>query len=405
MKRILISAFACQPNKGSEFNVSWNWPLGLAKLGYEVHCLTLRTNQQAIEEVETPPNLYFEYVELPLGLEAMHKLSEGLLYVHYIMWQWLAYRHAKALHKKLKFEVVHHVSWGSIQLGSFLYKLDAPFIFGPTGGGQKAPEAFKDYFLGYWKSEIRREKVTDLLMKYSPSCKKMIRNAQIVIAANEESRQLVNEIGAKNCYLSMDHGLPDDFYPDNFTPKQPIPGSLKLLWVGRFMPRKGVLLNLDVMIRLKKYPNITLTIVGDGEMKEDIIKKIKDNGLEDTVKMTGMIPYREVREYYTTSDVFFFTSLRDSCPAQLTESMAFGLPVVTLNLHGQGLMVNDETGIRCSVVTPGQTINELEEAIIDLYHNPAKVTKMSQAAYDFAREQTWAARIKSIVENYYPVQP
>ncbi len=54
MKRILISAFACQPNKGSEFNVSWNWPLGLAKLGYEVHCLTLRTNQPAIEEVETP---------------------------------------------------------------------------------------------------------------------------------------------------------------------------------------------------------------------------------------------------------------------------------------------------------------------------------------------------------------
>ncbi len=52
--------------------------------------------------------------------------------------------------------------------------------------------------------------------------------------------QLVNEIGAKNCYLSMDHGLPDDFYPDNFTPKKPTPGSLKLLWVGRFMLRGRV---------------------------------------------------------------------------------------------------------------------------------------------------------------------
>ncbi len=99
-------------------------------------------------------------------------------------------------------------------------------------------------------------------------------------------------------------------------------------------------------------------------MKDDVIKKIKDNGLEDTVKMTGMIPYREVREYYADSDVFFFTSLRDSCPAQLTEAMAFGLPIVTLNLHGQGLMVNDETGIRCSAVTPGQTVNELKKLLL-----------------------------------------
>jgi len=160
-----------------------------------------------------------------------------------------------------------------------------------------------------------------------------------------------------------------------------------------------------VMIRLKKYPNITLTIVGDGEMKEDIVKKIKDNGLEDTVKLTGMIPYSEVREYYATSDIFFFTSLRDSCPTQLTESMAFGLPILTLNLHGQGFVVNDETGIRCSVETPEKTIDELEKAILDLYQNPEKVTKMSQAAYDFARAQTWSSRIGSLVKKHYPVQP
>ena len=405
MKKILISAFACQPNKGSEFNINWNWAVGLARLGYEVHCLTLRTNRPAIEEVEVPENLHFEYVELPFGLQAIHEISEGFLYLHYIMWQWHAYQRAKKLHKKLKFELVHHVGWGSIQLGSFLYKLDAPFIFGPAGGGQKAPEAFKDYILGYWKSEVKRDKVTGWLTNYGPSCKKMLRNADTVIACNPESLQLVKDIGAKNVHLSMDHGLQDDFYPENFVAKTPVPGTLKLLWVGRFMPRKAVLLNLDVMIRLKKYPNVTLTIVGDGEMKEDIIKKIKDNDLENTVKLTGMIPYSEVRNYYATSDIFFFTSLRDSCPTQLTESMAFGLPILTLNLHGQGFVVNDETGIRCSVETPEKTIDELEAAILDLYNNPEKVTKMSQAAYDFARRQTWSSRIGSLVKQHYPVQP
>src|SRR5437588_7143052 len=177
MKRILISAFACHPNKGSEFNINWNWAVGLARMGFEVHCLTLGSNRPFIEQVETPKNLHFQYVTAPLGLEAIHKWSEGALYVHYILWQWLAYKKGKRLHKKLKFEVVHHVGWGSIQLGSFLYKLDAPFIFGPAGGGQKAPVAFKEYFRQYWASEVKRDKVTDLLTNYGPSCKKMLRSA------------------------------------------------------------------------------------------------------------------------------------------------------------------------------------------------------------------------------------
>src|SRR6185312_1944966 len=274
MKRILISAFACQPNKGSEYNINWNWAVGLAKMGFEVHCLTLRSNRPLIEKVRTPENLHFHWVELPLKLQVIHKFTQAGLYLHYILWQRLAYKKAKALHKRLNFEVAHHVGWGSIQLGSFLYKLGTPFIFGPAGGGQKAPEAFKEYFLGYWKDEVRREKLSAFLTSFAPSCKKMLGNADVVIAANPESLHLVKEMGAKNCYVSMDHGLQDDFYPENFKAKTPAPGTLKLVWVGTFMPRKGVLLNLDVMARLKDYPGITLTIVGDGAMKKEIVRKI-----------------------------------------------------------------------------------------------------------------------------------
>ncbi|HTI61596.1 glycosyltransferase family 4 protein [Mucilaginibacter sp.] len=403
MKKVLLSVFACQPKKGSEFSNGWNWAIGLANKGYEVHCLTLRTNRPFIEEVEAPANLHFHYVEMPFKLQAMHRWSQPTLYLHYIMWQRLAYKIAKRLHKKFKFDLAHHISWGSPQMGSFLYKLDIPFIFGPAGGGQKAPEAFKKYFLGHWASEIKREKVSDFLVKNNPACKKMLRNAHAVIASNQETVEFVKDIGAKNVSLSIDHALPDSFFPEKFTPKIPVPGTLKMLWVGRFMPRKGLLMTLDVMTRLKAYPNITLTIVGDGEMKEDIIKKINDDGLGDTVTMTGMIPYEQVREYYSSCDVFFFTSLRDSCPAQLTEAMAFGMPVVTINLHGQGFVVNDDTGLRCNCDTPEIAINELEKGIMDLYNNPAKVTKMSQAAFEFARKQTWAARIDELVKRHYPV--
>jgi glycosyltransferase involved in cell wall biosynthesis len=403
MKKVLISAFACQPNKGSEFSNGWNWPVRLANMGFEVHCITLLSHRPFIETVEVPSNLHFHYVQMPLRLQAMHKWSQATMYLHYVLWQRLAYKHAKKLHKKLKFDVVHHVSWGSIQMGSFLYKLDAPFIFGPAGGGQKAPEAFKKYFMGWWSAEVKREKVADWLISNNPACKKMLRKAYSVIVANRETMDLVKSIGAKNCSIAFDHAVPDNFFPEAFIPKAPEPGKLKLVWVGRFMPRKALLMTLDVMARLKNYPNITLTVLGDGEMKDEVVKKIKEDGLENTVELKGMVPFEEVRNYYSSHDVFFFNSLRDSGPSQLIDAMAFGLPVVTINLHGQGSIVSDATGIRVECDTPEIAIDGLEKAIIYLYNNPERITEMSKAAYEFARKQTWSSRLETLVKEHYPV--
>ena len=111
MKRILISAFACQPNRGSEYNINWNWAVGLAKLGYEVHCLTMGSNRPSIESVETPKNLHFQYVTAPLGLQVMQSFLKAD-YMYITSSGNGCYRKGKKLHKKLKFEVVHHVGWG-----------------------------------------------------------------------------------------------------------------------------------------------------------------------------------------------------------------------------------------------------------------------------------------------------
>jgi hypothetical protein len=84
--------------------------------------------------------------------------------------------------------------------------------------------------------------------------------------------------------------------------------------------------------------------------------------------------------------------------------MAYGLPLVTLNLHGQRFVVSDKTGIRCKCDTPEIAVEELRKAILYLYNNPEKVTEMSEAAYDFARKQTWASRISTLVKDCYPAE-
>lgn len=401
MQKVLLSAFSCNPYEGSESLFGWNWSNGLVKEGFEVHTLTREISKSDIEKHTKIENLYFHFIRLPFGLERLYSFSQPTMYLYYFIWQWFAFLEAKKLQKYHKFHRIHHVSWGSLQQGSFLYKINVPFIYGPAGGGQKAPVVFKKYFAAGWSSEVKREKISAFLIKFNPACKKMLKKASAVLVSNPDSFELVKSVGSKVVFNTLDAALPSDFFPNNFKPKVTLEGSLKLLWIGRLMPRKGVLLVLEVMEKLKSYPGITLTIVGDGEQRELLKEGIERLGLQNTVFWKGKVPFEEVKNYYAQNDVFFFTSLRDSGPSQLIEAMAYGLPVVTLNLHGQAVIVNNQTGIRCSIEQPDRTIAELEQGILSLYNNPKLVYNMSQNAHNFALDQTWDKKISKIVSEFY----
>ena len=401
MDKILLSAFDCDPSKGSEPGYGWNWASGLAKKGFEVHCLTRVTGKAEIEKQHIPENLHFHYLTLPFGLEGLFELSVPGQYAYYMTWQWLAYRKAKVLNRRFNFRLAHHATWGSAQMGSHMYKLGIPFIFGPVGGGQAAPAAFKKYFLDHWAAEGKRAKISSLLLRFNPACKNMCRKAQTILVSNPDTYEMLKSIGAKNIEYSLDASLPEGFYPVQKIIKKTTGGKLNLLWTGSIRPRKGTLLLLDVMKELKEYKDIVLTVVGDGEMREEFLEKLKNDQLQDSVIWKGQVPYNEIKKYYENNDVFFMTSLRDSGPSQLIEAMAYGMPVVTLDLHGQGFIVNDQTGIRCNTETPEIAIQDLKNAILKLAFDPALVAQMSVAAFEFASHQNWGEKIDTVITKYY----
>ena len=401
MKKILLSAFSCSPLEGSEPSYGWHWSIGLAGKGFEVHTITRTTNRKHIESSSNIENLNFHYLALPLGLEYLYSYSQATMYLYYILWQWMAYRLAKKLQRIHSFHRVHHVSWGSIQQGSFLYKLGVPFIFGPTGGGQVAPSEFKNYFLSYWRSEVKREIVSSLLIRFNPGCRNMLKKASLILVSNKETEVMALKNGAQKVIPFIDAALPPNFFPKSFVLRSPQKGKLKLLWVGRFLPRKGLMLVLEVMNELRNHGGITLTIVGDGEMRKAVYDKIKEWQLQSSIHLVGVVAYENVREYYLSHEAFLFTSLRDSCPLQLIEAMAYNLPIITLDLHGQGQIVTSETGIKITLSDPKTVVKELATAIIDLSNNPRKYQDLSMSAYEFAREQMWDDKINDTVKRFY----
>jgi glycosyltransferase involved in cell wall biosynthesis len=355
---ILLSAYACRPNAGTEPGIGWNWAVHLAGAGAIVHVLTAGRNRKDIEayQLEHPSSeLHFHFIDVP-WIDPMESGAR-----HYLIWQWKALRRAKVLSKSVSFDIVQHVSYGSVHFPTPLWRLGVPTIFGPVGGGQTTPSSLLSYFGEEARNERRRTRITKLL-SHLPPYRKAIRRMSLVFAANRNTLELVQRAGCKRVELLCDTGLRTDFFapsPRHFSTSLP----LRLLWVGRFLPRKGVELALDAMQQAT--PNIHLTLVGDGMEEATLRRMIVQRGLEDRVFWAGKrLPWLEVREAYLNHDALLFTSLRDTFGSQILEAMSLGLPVIALNLSGAEDFIPPLAGIKIDIgVTAAETVERLSSAL------------------------------------------
>jgi glycosyltransferase involved in cell wall biosynthesis len=403
MKKVLISAYACVPDKGSEEGNGWYYSSLVSKQGYQVWCLTRNLGEAQINQklAEYPhPNLNFVYVTVPLWVDKAYHRGMFGMYFHYLYWQWAVMRVAMRLDKEHKFDLIHHVSYTSLQLGSFLYKLRKPFIYGPVGGGQEAPATMKHYFKGHWRREKMRALVSRLMLRFNPGCYESVRQASYVLAWNEDTRLMIKSLGRTERVDKVFGGV-----GQRFIPSEPIYRSphrvLELVWVGRLMPRKALELSLHGLSQVAANIPVHLTIVGDGEMAEFMPEYLAKYQVQDRVTWVGKVNYEQVKEYYRQADVFLLTSLRDTGPAQLMEAMGYSLPVVTLNLHGQAELVDETTGIRVPVTEPAATAAGVAKAIEWMYHHEAERLEMGMNAFNFAQQQSWEYKVGHLVQKYY----
>ncbi|EAW38396.1 glycosyltransferase family 4 protein [Lyngbya sp. PCC 8106] len=399
MKNILLSAYACEPNKGSELGFGWNWAWHLAQLGHEVWVLTRShlESQAAREQVlatQPQPNLHFISVDIPNRLKPYLKGKIGV-YLHYFIWQRQAYTVALELDKKHNFDLIHHVTWGSLTAGSWLWRLNKPFVFGPVGGGQVAPPAFKSYFLDQWRSEAFRSFANTQLLPLNLIARQTVSHADLVLATNQDTADLAQRLGASKIELFLDTGLEKDFFPES--PPTRIPSSpLKLLWVGRLFPRKGLLLALEAISQVNSDIPVKLTVVGGGSQSQYIPQWLQTLKIQEKVEVKGQISWAEVKQEYFKNEVFLFTSLRDSFGSQLVEAMAYALPLIVLDHQGAKDFVPASAGIKVPVTSPKETVKGLAQAIEFMYINHQQRQPMGESGYQFAKQQIWKEKAKTM---------
>lgn len=404
--KILLSVFACDPTKGGESGRSWNWSCTMAELGHEVWCLARKENEPQIEaalELQGLPNLHFLYIGLPKWGNRLYNFQPIGLYTYYLIWQYKAYSIAKKLDQRVGLDVVHHISWGSFQLGTMLWKLRKPLIFGPVGGVQFPPVQYKEYFRFGWRSEVLRSWTSKLLLQFNNGVRQTVKRASLVLAVNKDTLHMARQMGARQVELYLDTSLSAEEIPQAFPERTPST-VLRVLWVGRLFPRKGVNLALEAIAKVHPDVPFTLTILGDGPFGPLLPEWIREANLQDKVKWLGQAPFAQVKEAYLSHDVFLFNSLRDSFGSQILEAMAHGLPVIVLDHQGAGDFVPDDAGIKVPVREPGATAKAMAEAIEYMYHQPAARVAFGKNGFAFAKRQMWDVKKQEIVRFYDQVR-
>lgn len=405
---VLLSAYACCPDRGSEPRYGWNYLLLHAKNFRRVILVTSATDSRRVAEVLDDlkiRNVSLEVVRMPLRLDKLHNIPVGGIHLHY--WLWLRAAVKRIRHIKEKIDFAHHITYGSLQFGSPLYELQCPFIFGPVGGGQVTNKVFYPLMGKARHMESVRNLVSTLFYRFNPHFKETMAKAALIYCANRETwTATLGHLHAdrwNKAQLLLDTVLDDRFLSTPPRPRKRTGQGISALWVGRLIPRKGIELLLNTALLLKDEA-FTLTMVGDGPMREKTLQFIREHGLEDTIQFVGQKGQEQLLQYYRQSDVLLFLSYRDSTGLQIMEAFSQGLPVIALDQFGASLLINDQTGIKIAVTG---TLEELQQnvanAIRDLTRDPERVARMGENAIRYAREFTWETRKQKLLQDIKPL--
>jgi glycosyltransferase involved in cell wall biosynthesis len=195
----------------------------------------------------------------------------------------------------------------------------------------------------------------------------------------------------------FDAGLADYF--ELPLTKKNLNGKINILWVGTMFPRKGLNLAIETISFLPDNFDFHFTIAGDGQCKKNVVALAEKLGLTNKVTFSDHISHKEIMEKMKESHVLLFPTLIDSCPTQIFEAFALGLPVVTLDHQGMKDQVIEGTGIK---VTIGDKINypaELAKAIIEIVKDNASYKQYVTNAYRYGQQQLWKKRIYNFLNE------
>lgn len=406
MLSILINAYACSPNMGSEPGMAWNWCTNLAKY-CELHIITegeFKTNiENALKTLPQGKNMHFYYNPVSNKIRKMcWNQGDWRFYYFYDKWQKQTLNIANEIIKTQHIDLIHQLNMVGFREPGYLWKIKSvPFVWGPIAGIGTIPLSFmKDSNLKFKIFYFIKNQITNLQLRYSYKVKSALKSARVLITATPESGIAIKKIHKINSIHINETGCSTNKQILNLKKDDEF---FDILWVGRFIYTKQLKLALDVISQLKTLKKIRFHIVGQAfDLNETQRYKEYANslGINDICYWYGQIPNNEVLELMQRSHIFFFTSIFEATSTVILEAIQNRLPIVCFDRCGFGPIVDSSIGRKVTLTTPKEAITDFKNIIIELYNNRNILDNMSNNCFKKQLELSWENKAKQIINLY-----
>ena len=399
--KVLVSAYACEPGKGSEPGVGWNLAKAMTA-HHDVWVLTRANNRDSIEAElsERPvPGLRFVYYDLPRWAAWWKRGGRGVQ-VYYYLWQLGAIAVARAAHRAIGFDIAHHVTFVKYWAPAAAAFVGVPVVWGPVGGGESMPQAFYATLSRAGRRYEALRSAARWLGEHDPLVRATARHAAVAFATTPESEVRMRSVGAAQVEVLSAVALTDEERCRLASLERSEKAGVLLFSAGRLLDLKGYHLGLEAFaaadLREARY-----VLAGDGPARKHLEELTYRLGVRDRVEFLGEIPRAEVLEWLGRADVFVHPSLHDSGGWATIEAMAAGVPVICLNLGGPGTQVTNTVGRSICAVVREPAIGALANALVELAEDGDLRRSLGRRARQRVVDvYAWSAKVRVISRAY-----
>lgn len=401
--KVLVSCYACSPYQGSEPGMGWNFISALVH-NHELHILTEGKFRPDIERwFDSHPDekkYYHFYFIDKIRHKRLRKIWPPSYYWFYRDWQKKALQKAQELNKIHNFDLIHHLNMVGFRECGYLWKMDKPLVWGPTGGMHISPWRLLPYIGIYGMLYYGLRNLINIWQMHTKQTpRKMAERCDAIIAATKDSQDAIMKLWKKHAIIIPEVGLTNNTKYENPVCRD---GNLKIVWSGQHTPSKGLNFLLEALSTSHYSEHIELHVLGNGVYTERW-KSISSKYCLKNVIWHGWVDRDIAIQIMKECHLFCITSMADLTSSVLLEALSYGLPVIAPDCFGFSNTITDKCGIKIEVKNKTQYVNEYKNAIDFIFENEEERKRMSLSAYQRAQDFRWDKKAEQIDEIYRTV--
>ena len=411
MKKIFVSAYACEPGLGSEIGVGWHWVLEMSRY-FELWVLTRESNRKSIEpwiaEHTEYAGIHFVYYDLPQWARRWKRGMRGVR-IYYMLWQWLTNGVVRRVMMENGIDTYHLLTYGNAMWPASRYGMKQRFVWGPVSAGVSLPKFLTKHFS--WKSRMKEvaQRWMRWLLPLNVGFRRRCKNADLILCKTDDTIQCVPRKWRDKCVQMTDVAVEMRDAENYQTPKRYDETKINYVAAGTLVGWR----TMDVLLESwKRMGEITdyrlqitdsvpstgsgtvstssgtesgdgqrtmdnssfliphsslLTIVGDGPERGRLERLVDELGVRDSVRFVGQVDMETYYSYIAQADVVVNPCFREGAVTVSFDSMAMGKPLVCFDTGGYTHYFKPEySRVIKGVKSRAEAVERLSEAMVEL---------------------------------------